>query len=145
MAARILSLARVPERRPNPAAACAGPACEPDVSFHFWRGASGRRYIHSVYSLIECPPLPKACFVLARRDEQGHHHALHIGCSQSDAPTLNLAYIRQRGAFLGANEVHVHFLANADEQRQLVACDLRAGQYGELGAEPSRATHAATA
>ncbi len=83
--------------------------------------------------------------MLARRDEQGRCYPLHIGCGQSDAPTLNLAHIRRRGASLGANEVHVHFLADADEQRQLVACDLRAGQYGELSAEPSRAAQAAIA
>ena len=28
--------------------------------FWYWRGQSGRRYIHSVYSLSACPPLPGA-------------------------------------------------------------------------------------
>jgi hypothetical protein len=67
---------------------------------------------------------------------------LHIGSGASDAPTLNLARVRQRGATLGANEVHVHFLAASDEERRLVACDLRAGQFHELRAEPSQAQRA---
>jgi hypothetical protein len=38
--------------------------------------------------------------------------------------------------------VHVHFLAASDEERRLVACDLRAGQFHELSAEHSHAPHA---
>ena len=108
---------------------------------HFWRGASGKRYVHSVYSLIECPPLPKAMYLLVHRNKDGQRQVLHIGCGQSDAPTLNLARVRQRGAQLGANEVHVHFLAETEAQRRLVTCDLRAGQFGELCSEPTRAAH----
>ena len=59
---------------------------------------------------------------------------------RSDAATLNLAQVRQRGAQLGANEVHVHFLADTETQRRLVMCDLRAGQFGELSSEPTRAS-----
>ena len=40
---------------------------------------------------------------------------------------------------LGANEVHVHALARTDDERQLVVCDLRAGQFGALADEPARA------
>jgi hypothetical protein len=36
--------------------------------------------------------------------------------------------------------VHVHFLAEDEARRGLVACDLRAGQFGELSAEPTRAS-----
>ena len=61
---------------------------------------------------------------------------LHIGSGQSDAATLNLAGVRQRGAQLGANEVHVHFAAAPDAARTLVLCDLRAGQLGSLASEP---------
>jgi hypothetical protein len=50
-----------------------------------------------------------------------------VGVGQSDAPTLNLAQVRQRGAQAGANEVHVHLGAASEAERRLVACDLRAG------------------
>ena len=39
--------------------------------FHLWPGASGRRYIHSVYGLIECPPMPTVNYVLVRHTAHG--------------------------------------------------------------------------
>jgi hypothetical protein len=127
----------------RPAALQAVPAPIPlglpeDVPAHrqVWRGASGRGYAHSVYSLIGCPPLPAASYVLVRRDRHGRRTALRVGLGPSDAPTLNLAQVRQRGAQLGANEVHVHFEAASEDERRLVACDLRAALFGTLSAEP---------
>jgi hypothetical protein len=139
MAVSISNLARLPQTLMAPAPVALGMPSDVPARLHFWRGASGRRYVHAVYSLIECPPLPAASYILARRDDAGLRTVLHIGQGTSDAPTLNLAQVRQRGATLGANEVHVHFLASGEEQRQLVVCDLRAGQFNELSAEPSRA------
>jgi hypothetical protein len=104
-----------------------------------WRGASGRGYTHSVYSLIECPPLPKATFILVRCDADGWRAPLHVGLASEGSATLNLARIRHRGAQLGANEVHVYFHGRSDGARSLAAYDLRAALFGELGAEPSRA------
>lgn len=138
MAARIFSRDRLPERRP--AALSAVALCANHASrCHFWRGASGRRYAHAVYSLIECPALPKATYLLVRRDAGGNRTVLHIGHADRDAATLNLARVRQRGATLGANEVHVYLLAGSASERQLTICDLRAGLFGELAAEPSHA------
>jgi hypothetical protein len=126
MAARVVSLGRLqaaPER---------GLPQQAPVRRHLWRGASGREYPHSVYSLIECPPLPVAGYVLVRRDEHGQCQPLRVGVGQSYAPTLNLAQVRQRGAQAGANEVHVHLGAASNAERRLVACDLRAGLFGTL-------------
>ena len=103
---------------------------------HLWRGASGRGYMHSVYSLIECPPLPQAGYILVRRDASGRRRVLHVGQGLSEEATLNLASVRQRGAQLGANEVHVHFSGAPDAERALAMFDLRAGQFGDLGPEP---------
>ena len=61
---------------------------------------------HNVYGLLECPPLPQAVYLLVRRQANGSLKVLYIASALSDAPTLNLARIRQRGATLGANEVH---------------------------------------
>jgi hypothetical protein len=136
MAAQILSLAHVAERSAPPPAAT-GRARDDAARCQLWRGASGRRYVHTVYSLIECPPVAQATYVLAHRASDGSCQALHIASGESDAATLNLACIRQRGATLGANEVHVHFLAGTAGQRRLVTCDLRAGLFGALSAEPA--------
>jgi hypothetical protein len=137
MAAQILSLAHVAERSTPPAAA--GRAIDDATRCQLWHGASGCRYVHTVYSLIECPPVPQATYVLARRAADGTCQVLHIASGESAAPTLNLAHIRQRGATLGANEVHVHFLAETADERRLVVCDLRAGLFGALSAEPAAA------
>ncbi len=107
---------------------------------HEWCGASGRRYAHKVYSLIECPPLPRGSYVLVRRDEHGVCTALRVGVSQCEAPTLNLAHVRQQAALAGANEVHVLIDATSVAERKLMACDLRAGLFGTLApsADPER-------
>jgi hypothetical protein len=136
MVGRILSLASTPRQASAPEPVDLGLPQDLPARLHFWRGASGKRYVHTVYSLIECPPLPRALYMLVHRNENGRREALHIGSGESEAATLNLARVRQRGAQLGANEVHVHFLAETEGQRRLVTCDLRAGQFRELGAEP---------
>jgi hypothetical protein len=126
MAALIVNLAR---RRPAPVSVPVAPDLAQDhpTRLHFWRGASGRRYAHALYSLIGCPPLPCSSYLLVRRDGEDRE-VLFVGVADSSAPTLNLAHVRQRGATLGANEVHVHFLAETAEQCRLAACDLRAAR-----------------
>lgn len=96
--------------------------------FHFWTGASGRRYVHTVYELLECPPLPAANYVLVRRGAGARRKVLSIGRVANSAPSLNLAEIRQRGAELGADEVHVHLLADSAKLAKLIEFDLRTGQ-----------------
>jgi hypothetical protein len=95
-------------------------------STHFWRGASGRGYIHTTWQLTECPPVPPAVYTLVRRTSRGIAEPLHFGRVTHTAPTLNLAVIRQRGAQLGADEVHVHLLASCPLQAMAVEIDLRA-------------------
>jgi hypothetical protein len=134
MAARIVSPVPLLAVAPEPVSL--GLPEEAPVRQHVWRGASGNGYPHRVYSLIACPPLPAASYLLVRRDDLGRRTVLRVGLGRSDVPTLNLAQVRQRGAQLGANEVHVHFGATDDDERRLVACDLRAGLLGTLAAEP---------
>lgn len=97
--------------------------------FHFWTGASGKRYVHSVYQLLECPPLPAANYVLVRRRTNGRAEALSVGRVNNGAPSLNLAEIRQRGAELAADEIHVHLLADNAKLGKLIEFDLRTGQF----------------
>ncbi len=102
-------------------------------SFHYWRGQSGRRYLHTVYSLIGCPALPRANYVLIRREEDGSCTPLSIGQTMSDAVSLNLAQLRHEGAKAGASEVHIHMLAGSDDARALVEHDLTRGQHDRVG------------
>ena len=148
MVARVIQLSDVRARRLS----AAGPVINADQSpmldgatdlaerFHFWTGASGRRYVHTVYSLIECPALAAGNYVLVRREANGERAVLSIGSAVHDAPSLNLAEIRRRGAELGAHEVHVHLLAGTSKASKLVEYDLRSGQM-QTGTQGSAARH----
>jgi hypothetical protein len=52
--------------------------------------------------------------------------ALAFGQAKDDADTLNLAHLRHQGAKIGANEVHIHLLAETAEDRAEVEADLTA-------------------
>ena len=78
--------------------------------------------------LLECPPLPAANYILVRREAGARRKVLSIGRVGHTAPSLNLAEIRQRGAELSADEVHVHLLAETPKLSKLVEFDLRTGQ-----------------
>ncbi|MEZ5925649.1 MAG: hypothetical protein R3D57_14810 [Hyphomicrobiaceae bacterium] len=105
---------------------------------HIWRGASGRRYVHGVFRLVDCPEVESAAYVLVRRTADGRRKALRIDRTKSAAPSLNLAQIRQVAAQLGANEVHLHSLAQSETLRATIVFDLRAGLFGSLAAEAER-------
>lgn len=145
MGARIIQLAEVRARRLDPAPEARSAKSEPRLieRFHFWSGASAKRYVHTVYSLLECPELSSGTFVLVHRDEQGRREVRSIGRLVNSVPSLNLADVRQRGATLGANEVHVHLLAATEHEMKLVEFDLRAGQLTAAGgpSDPSPTRH----
>jgi len=101
--------------------------------YHFWRGASGARYLHTVFALIDCPQLPMANYIFVRRDLDGARRPLDIGQTVFEAESLNLAHLRRRAALLGANEIHVHFLSESVRQRRAVEADLSARQLGRTG------------
>jgi hypothetical protein len=130
MSARIIELAAYKAQRASQVEEVTPDVCETAEAsrFHFWTGASGRRYVHTVYELLECPPLPAANYVLVRRGQGARRKILAIGRVGEQAPSLNLAEIRQRGAELGADEVHVHLLAESAKLAKLVEFDLRTGQ-----------------
>jgi len=95
--------------------------------FHFWTGASGARYVHTVYDLLTCPTLPASNFMLIKRDKDGEPEVLSIGQLSNSATSLNLAEVRRKGAELGATEVHVHLLADDTAAARQVQNDLQTG------------------
>lgn len=135
MSAEVISLSDVRARRANGAPAVSTAVVfENDLGarFHFWTGATGKRYVHTVYSLFDCPPVEQANYVLVRRGGQAKRSILAIGRLTNESPTLNLAEIRQRGATLGADEVHIHLLASSVQESQAVEVDLRTAQFAAL-------------
>lgn len=124
MAASIHRLARPHPVRVQPAPAASGLAVDLPSRIHFWRGASGQRHLCTVYSLYECPPLPKAVYLLVRRAADGRREVLRVGRVEEDFASLNLAAVRHLSAILGGNEVHVNFAAPDAAHRQDLAEDL---------------------
>ena len=146
MSAEIINLADARARRMDGqqsrqmlATGCALPAeemsgedesVEKTPRFHFWTGASGQRYIHTIHALVTCPALPASNYILVRTAKGRRREVLAIGRVNHPTPSLNLAEIRQRGATLGATEVHVHLLATSESHSCEVARDLRTAQFG---------------
>ena len=128
MSAQIVHLSEVIASRYCPQtelpAACDAPAGLENISF--WTGASGRRYVHTVFNLMSCPEVPSANYILVRRDASGDATALKVGVVDHPVASLNLAELRHRAARIGASEIHIHLLANRPEARSAVRIDLAA-------------------
>ena len=86
--------------------------------FWYWRGSTGKKYIHSIYAANACPPLPGAIYIAVRR--VGHlRTAVAVGRFSSlwdgtSAKDVNL----------GADEIHVHLLARDNADAEMVLNDL---------------------
>ena len=106
-------------------------------AFQTWIGASGDGYHHAVHTLIACPVLPEANYLMVRREADGSRKVLRIARTRHQSMSLNLAEIRHAAARLGANEIHVHLLGKTVEERARIEADLQAGLFAELSAEPA--------
>ncbi len=95
--------------------------------FWYWRGASGKRYIHSVYPADTCPPLPGGVYVAVRRmgDKRVPLRAGLFGVLDGFAglPPSVLAG--------GCTEIHVHLLADSAFGAREVLQDLTVELFGE--------------
>jgi hypothetical protein len=98
--------------------------------FWYWTGASGRKYIHSVYTLEDCPPLPGAIYVAVRRAGPMRLAAAVGRFSAFWDNTLgsrNLDRLRADGI----DELHVHLLAKSPEVAAAILEDLQQAAAGE--------------
>jgi hypothetical protein len=92
--------------------------------FWYWRGVSGKKYIHSIYAADACPPLPGAIYVAVRRI--GHlRTAIAVG---RFSPFWDGAFTEFTD--MDADEIHVHLLARDNSAADAVLGDLRAA-FGE--------------
>jgi hypothetical protein len=57
---------------------------------------------------------------------------LAFGQTRDETASLNLAHLRHEGAKCGANEVHIHLLAETAEERGKVEADLLAANTRRL-------------
>ena len=91
--------------------------------FWYWQGSSGRKYIHSVYALDLCPPLPSAIYVGVKR--AGHLRiAVTVGRFlpfwDKALPEAETTKFEE----LGVDEIHVHLLARDPVSVEAVMRDL---------------------
>ena len=103
-----------------------------EQSFHYWRGDSGQRYLHTVFPLIDCPLMAAVNYILVYCDADGVRRPLDVGRTTGASESLNLARLRRRAALMGANEVHLHFMVETAAERQRVEADVAARQLGRV-------------
>lgn len=92
--------------------------------FHYWSGASGRAYLHTIFAPGACPAMPIACFIAVHRHVDGTRHVLAIGETgpgQLPAAGFGEAVV---GRAATANEIHVHMLAGTADEAARIAADL---------------------
>jgi hypothetical protein len=91
------------------------------AKFRSWRGASGRRYVFSVYDRTSCPAYSDAVLVVASALADGDRKivfATDTGCF----PEMVLA--KAAAKFAGAFEFHVHLLARTPDERRALMADI---------------------
>jgi hypothetical protein len=89
----------------------------PDGRFWYWQGASGRKYIHTVYPANGCPPLPGAVFVAVKRTG-ALRTVLALGLIGAGEGVPEIR---------GCDEMHVHLLSGSRAEAEAVLSDLRQG------------------
>jgi hypothetical protein len=98
---------------------------EPEIErFCAWRGRSGRRYVTSIYSFDACPDYEHVVALAVRRGPDGTRTAL-AGIDLGVFPMVALDSAAMRAAReQGANEVHLHLLAETAAGRAAAIEDL---------------------
>ena len=95
--------------------------------FWYWQGKSGTRYIHSIYSPENCPPLPGAIYITVQKLSSGRRVAVDVGRFCEDWDYVEGVIEDHRVGFSSINEIHVHLLAKSDDNAEQVVKDLLAG------------------
>ncbi len=98
---------------------------EPAIErFCAWRGRSGRRYVTSIYGFDACPDYEHVVALAVRRAPDGSRTAL-AGIDLGAFPMVALDNAAMRAAReQGANEVHLHLLAETAAGRAAAIEDL---------------------
>jgi len=104
--------------------------------FFWWQGASGQWYIHTVFPFTRELPFAEANYGLVRRELLGRRTPFYFGQSKEFGNRLADHEKFEEAARLGANEIHVHFLATDSAARVATETDLRHGHYTPLNRQP---------
>ena len=90
--------------------------------FWYWHGASGTKYIHSIYPANCCPPLPGAIYVAVER-VGSLRTAIAVGrVPNFQACSAGASSFAKTNA---VNEIHVHLLAHDPMAASAILKDLQ--------------------
>src|SRR5579872_530680 len=93
--------------------------------FRHWRGASGRRYVFSVYDSDACPAYDDAVLIVATIGPSGERRIVSIADTGA-LPEIAVAHARRIASSLSMRvECHVHLLAASRFEREAAIADLR--------------------
>jgi hypothetical protein len=92
-----------------------------------WRGRSGRRYIVGIHPVAEAEiaEVSEAIIIAVRRDAEGTAHVIDIATAGAHPNEQARARWASAMRSRGATEMHVHRLANGDQERRAIVDDLR--------------------
>lgn len=92
-----------------------------------WRGRSGRRYIVGVHPLNETELLDvtNAVILAVKRDRSGHGTVVDAAMAASDPSEQTRMRWLAKVQGLGATELHIHRLAETEDDRRAIFEDLR--------------------
>lgn len=95
--------------------------------YHYWMGASGRRYICTIFSPRNCPTVSSAVYIAVHRNEDGTITPLSAGFYHSPfVGGVKNAHHFAEAVKLGANEIHMHLLADDPFEAEEISNDIYA-------------------
>ena len=99
----------------------------PALALSAWRGRSGRRYVVGIHPAVAFDPeeMAEAVVIAVRRDNSGIAQLVSVATSkESPREHLRRTWLDffRRG---GATEMHVHRLAEGEDERVAIVADLR--------------------
>jgi hypothetical protein len=91
-----------------------------------WRGRSGRRYVVGIHPLSESEILEvrEAVIIAVRRDRDGVAQVIDVAAAGSEIRERARTAWMMKVRACGATEMHVHRLAEGDEERRAIIADL---------------------
>lgn len=92
--------------------------------FHFFRGASGRRYLFSAVRNHEFADFHSAVMIVARRLADGRFAASIVTLIDGEGRPLNDTFMRE--STTRDTVIFVHLLAGTDDARRALVADLTA-------------------
>ncbi len=94
-------------------------------AFHYWCGSSGARYLHTVFDPDALPELDGAVYLAVRRDLDGRRTAIDAGIIDNRPGIARYGQALAHARHSGANEIHLHLMADTARQRRDVLDDIK--------------------